>query len=118
MSKPILKHWLTQKLRRASYMWPPRKAAIKAGRVSRGKYRCASCEGEEFGPKDIQLDHVIPVVDEEVGWIDWNTYIDRLFCGEENFQVLCKPCHAAKTFFEQEIRKQVKQEKRKGDDDI
>lgn len=98
-------------------MWPPRKDAISAARLERGIYKCASCEGR-FGPKEIQLDHIIPVVDEETGFIDWNTYIDRLFCEEAGFQVLCKPCHEAKTFFEQEIRKQVKREKNKdiGDD--
>lgn len=115
---PILKHWLTNKLRRLSYQWPARKAAIQKARVSRGKYKCATCEGDQFGPKEIQLDHIIPVVDEEAGFIDWNTYIDRLFCIEDNFQVLCKPCHAAKTFFEQEIRKQVKREKNNQEEDI
>lgn len=118
MKKPVLKHWLTNKLRRLSYQWTPRKAVQKAARVSRGKYRCNSCLGENFGPTDIQLDHILPVIDEEIGFVDWNTYIDRLFCEEDNFQVLCKPCHASKTFFEQEIRKQVKREKVKEDDDI
>ena len=113
------KHWLVNKLRRLSYQWPERKAAIKNARISRGKYKCNSCSGENFGPKDINLDHIIPVIDEEQGFIDFNTYIDRLFCDEDNFQVLCKPCHATKTFFEQEIRKQVKQEKKKDiDEDI
>lgn len=114
---PILRHWLTNKLRRLSYQWPPRKQAIKNARIARGQYKCATCEGT-FGPKEIQLDHIQPVVDEEIGFIDFNTYIERLFCVEDNFQVLCKPCHAAKTFFEQEIRKQVKHEKRKDEEDI
>lgn len=112
-----IKNWLVQKLRRLSYQWPPRKAAIKKGRVSRGKYKCSICEGI-FGPKQIQLDHILPVIDEEMGFVDFNTYIERLFCEEDNFQILCKPCHAAKTFFEQEIRKQVKQEVKKEEEDI
>lgn len=116
-NSPVTRHWLTNKLRRLSYQWPPRKQAIKNARLDRGIYQCATCEGK-FGPKEIQLDHITPVVDEEIGWVDWNTYIDRLFCSEENFQVLCKPCHAAKTFFEQEIRKQVKRENKKEEDDI
>ncbi len=98
-------------------MWPPRKEAITNARVERGVYKCATCEGL-FGPKEIQLDHKIPVVDEEVGFVDFNTYIERLFCDVDNFQVLCRPCHATKTFFEQEIRKQVKQENRKEEEDI
>lgn len=115
--KPNLRHWLTNKLRRLSYQWAPRKQAIKDARLERGVYKCAICEGR-FGPKEIQLDHKIPVVDEEVGFIDWNTYIDRLFCDVDNFQVLCKPCHETKTFFEQEIRKQVKREKKEENEDI
>lgn len=114
---PNHRHWLTNKLRRLSYQWPPRKQAIVNARVERGVYKCATCEGL-FGPKEIQLDHKIPVVDEEIGFVDWNTYIERLFCDVENFQVLCKPCHETKTFFEQEIRKQVKREKNDKDDDI
>lgn len=117
-SKPVTRHWLTNKLRRLSYQWPPRKEAIRLARVARGKYRCNSCMGEDFGPKEIQLDHIIPVVDEEIGFVDWNTYIERLFCGVENFQVLCKPCHDTKTFFEQQIRKQVKREKNDEQEDI
>lgn len=98
-------------------MWPPRKEAIKNARVARGEYKCATCEGI-FGPKQIQLDHITPVIDEEQGFIDWNTYIDRLFCDTEGFQVLCRTCHSAKSFLENEIRKQVRHEKEKveGDD--
>jgi 5-methylcytosine-specific restriction endonuclease McrA len=117
-NKSRLRHFLTNKLRRISYQWPDRKKAIKDARVARGKYRCNSCLGENFGPKDIQLDHIIPVIDEEMGFIDWNTYIERLFCEVDNFQVLCKPCHSAKTFFEQEIRKQVKRENKKEEEEI
>jgi 5-methylcytosine-specific restriction endonuclease McrA len=116
-AKPNLRHFLTNKLRRISYQWAPRKQAIVNARVERGVYKCASCE-KLFGPKEIQLDHKIPVVDEEVGFTDWNTYIERLFCDVDNFQVLCIPCHEAKTFFEQEIRKQVKREKIDDEEDI
>lgn len=110
--KPNLEHWLKNKLRRASYMWPPRKEAIVNARVERGKYKCNSCENI-FGPKEIQLDHINPVINEEEGFVDWNTYIERLFCSTELFQVLCKPCHEMKTFFENEIRTQARQDKRK-----
>lgn len=116
MSKPVLKHFLVNKLRRISYQWSPRRQAIVRARVERGQYRCACCDGL-FGPKEINVDHIYPVVDEEDGFLDWNTYIDRLFCAVEGYQVLCKTCHGAKTFLEQEIRKQVKREKTKDEDD-
>ena len=114
--KPVMRHWLTNKLRRLSYQWPPRREAITRARTERGVYTCNICRGS-FGPKEIQLDHIHPVVDEEAGFIDWNTYIDRLFCDVDGFQVLCKTCHDAKTFLEKEIRKQVKHDKRKNEDD-
>lgn len=117
MSKvPNLRHFLTNKLRRISYQWPPRKTAIKRARIERGKYKCNICENI-FGPKEIQLDHIEPVVGYEDGFIDWNNYLERLFCAEEGFQVLCKPCHEAKTFLENQIRAQVKNDTN-GDEDI
>lgn len=112
-----LKDWLVQKLRRLSYQWPPRKEAKRAARVSRGKYKCAICEGEEFGPKQIVMDHIEPVIDPEEGFIDFNIYLKRLFCKKELFQVLCKSCHTSKTYLENEIRKQVRNEKAYKDED-
>lgn len=114
--KPNLRHFLTNKLRRISYQWAPRKQAIVNARLERGVYKCATCEGN-FGRTEIQLDHINPVIDEQVGFVDWDTYIDRLFCDVDNFQVLCKPCHETKTFFEQEIRKQVRKDKTQPEDD-
>lgn len=99
-------------------MWPPRKQAITKSRIERGKYRCALCKGEGFGPKEIQLDHVVPVIDEIDGFVDFNTYIERLFCAEEGFQTLCLSCHNTKTFYENEIRKQVKHSRKKEEDDL
>jgi 5-methylcytosine-specific restriction endonuclease McrA len=115
-SKPVLRHWLTQKLRRLSYSWPPRKEAIKEARVSRGKYKCHSCSGENFGPKEIQLDHTIPVIDPHTGFTTWDDYIERLFCDSDNFKILCIECHKAKTFRENLIRKSVKTENSPDDD--
>lgn len=77
----------------------------------RVEYRCAHC-GEWFMGKDIQVDHAEPVVDPEVGFVDWNTFIDRLFCPKENLTVLCKTCHKTKTDSEKaaavERRKKLK----------
>lgn len=109
-----LQHYLINKLRRISYAWPPRKEAIKKARVARGKYKCSSCGGEEFGPKDIQADHTIPVVDVHTGFTDFNSYIERLFCGVDGYSIMCRPCHAAKTFMENAVRTEVRHEKDKG----
>ncbi len=114
---PILRHWLTNKLRRLSYQWAPRKEAIKKARVSRGQYKCSSCEGL-FGPKHIQLDHTIPVIDPHEGFINWDDYIARLFCSTEGFSVMCIECHKIKTFRENSVRSMVKKEDKDNDGDI
>lgn len=108
--KTNLQHWLKQKLRRISYQFPERKEAIRSARVARGKYKCAMCKGENFGPKEIQLDHIHPVIDPHVGFVDWNTYIDRLFCDVSMWQILCRPCHNTKTDMENLVRDEVKRE--------
>lgn len=115
-----LQHWLVQKIRRISYQFPPRQAAIKRGRVARGKYRCALCLGENFGPKEIQLDHIEPVINPHEGFTDWNDYIARLFVDVDGWQICCLACHKIKSSYENEIRKQIKQENKKdeGDNDI
>lgn len=102
--------WLINKLRRLSYQWPARKEAIKKARIERGKYKCATCEGI-FGPKEIQADHIEPVIDPHTGFVDWNTYIDRLFCDTDLYQILCKGCHTIKSSFENYIRDDIKKEK-------
>ena len=76
-------------------MWPNRKKAMAAARIERGRYKCATCENI-FGPKEISLDHVAPVVP-VTGWDDWDGFLYRLFCEEQGFQVLCKTCHDNKT---------------------
>jgi 5-methylcytosine-specific restriction endonuclease McrA len=59
-------------------------------------YQCARCK-DEFTNKDVEVDHIVPVVDPSVGFVDWNTFIARLFTERENYQTLCKPCHKLKT---------------------
>jgi hypothetical protein len=82
--------------------------ALKNAKVSYGKYKCKICGGL-FGPREVALDHIDPVIDPEHGFIDWNTYIDRLFVAPEKYQVLCKAaCHKLKTAEENKIRKEVK----------
>lgn len=112
---PNLQHWLINKLRRISYQWPPRKAAKIKARVERGKYLCSSCGGI-FGPKEINMDHTIPVIDPHTGFTTWDDFINRLLCDEKNFSVKCKTCHGIKSSMENEIRRQVKQKDNPGDD--
>lgn len=69
-------------------------------------YRCAGCGGH-FINAAVAVDHIEPVVS-VTGFVDWNTYIERLFVEGDGFQVLCKECHKAKTDEENEKRKENK----------
>lgn len=105
--KVDLKSFIIGALRRATYRWPPRSNVFKAARRARGKYECVKCE-EIVGRKEIKMDHVLPVVDPAVGFVDWNTYIPRMYPLEDGFQPLCKTCHDAKTLVENAGRKRKK----------
>jgi len=91
-------------LRRASLMWKPINECRVNARRERGKYECAMCH-DLFGPKEVQIDHVHPVIDLIKGFTTWDDYIERLFCDVENLACLCKTCHAAKTASEVQMRK-------------
>lgn len=79
----------------------------------RVEFLCSTCKQWWMG-KDIQVDHAIPVVDPVVGFVNWDTYVDRLFCQKENLSVLCKTCHKTKTDAEKTIavlrRRRIKEE--------
>ena len=60
------------------------------------QYHCQCCQ--QWVPSgDIKIDHIIPVVDVKIGFVDWNTYIPRLWCAVSNLQRLCSACHDVKT---------------------
>jgi len=71
----------------------------------RVEFMCSSC-GEWHMGKNIQVDHIEPVVDPNAGFIDWNTFISRLFCDVDNLAVLCKICHEKKTNEEKRVAKE------------
>jgi 5-methylcytosine-specific restriction endonuclease McrA len=106
--------FVTSALRAASRRWPPKFKALKEAFIGRktnkktGKlamhYKCAKCK-KHFVATDVQVDHVLPVVDPKVGFVGWDSFIDRIFCEIENLQVLCKPCHKVKTEEEKAERK-------------
>ena len=107
------KSFITSVLRGGSRRWPPRNAVLnasktvkkinpKSGRMAQ-HYRCASCLGE-FPAKEVAVDHVNPVVEPSVGFVDWNTFITRLYCDEDNMQVLCDTCHDFKSSVERKQR--------------
>jgi hypothetical protein len=98
--------WLRSGLRSLSRKWPPVYEALAAAKVSykgdnkrrQYSYVCAMCAGE-FEGKSVRVDHVQPA-----GALackgDVGDFVERLFCSTDGLQVLCSPCHDAKTYQE------------------
>jgi 5-methylcytosine-specific restriction endonuclease McrA len=91
--------WLINNLRRISYRYPARYNTFNKAKIERGRYKCQLCS-VVVGRKDLAMDHVEPVVDPATGFVDWNTYIERLFVAEDGWQAICHECHAQKTLAE------------------
>jgi 5-methylcytosine-specific restriction endonuclease McrA len=109
-----IKSFITSTIRSGFRRWPEKFEVLKEAFVRKGinpktgrsaaLYRCSTCNGE-FSSKDIQVDHIEPVVDPIEGFKTWDEFISRLFCSKENLQVLCKECHLKKTKQEKDVRK-------------
>lgn len=98
-------------LRSASQRWPPRYECLnkakrgklinrKTGRLAE-HYVCKACK-QLFPAKEVQVDHVQPIINPITGFTSWDDVIRNMFCEETNLQVLCLDCHKNKT---QEERK-------------
>jgi 5-methylcytosine-specific restriction endonuclease McrA len=104
-------------LRSASQRWPVKykvlseafvgqKTNEKSGRLAK-HFKCNSCK-EDFPAKDVQVDHIKPIIDPVVGFSSWDDVVYNMFCERDNLQVLCKTCHNVKTKQEKEERKNAK----------
>jgi len=111
------KSFIVGALRRASSRWGPKNDAKGKARVRRGEYECALCktlgpatlppeEGKKRRRNNAAADHINPVVDPRIGFVDWNTFIERLFCEVDGFQILCHECHTVVTKEERMIAKE------------
>lgn len=69
-------------------------------------FECNGCGGH-FPQKDVNVDHIESVIDPATGFVDWDTYIKRLYCKADNLQVLCKGCHSIKSAAERKARAKV-----------
>lgn len=90
--------------------------------MERGFYLCACCKQivpatikDEKGKriKNAVVDHIDPIIDPAVGWVSYESLIERMFVEEDKLQVLCYACHKIKTDSEKAIAK----ERRTGDID-
>ena len=102
MNKALIT-FLKNNLRKISAKWGPIwKTKLKARRPHKGpnkrlkyEYQCFKCK-KYYPNKNVQVDHIIPVgkfseAKDMVG------YVERLFCCEDDLQVLCTKCHQCKT---------------------
>lgn len=103
--------FITSLLRSGTRRWAPISEVQRNARVARGLYECASCKNHvpptiRDGRKRVQnifVDHIDPIVDPEVGFVSWDTFIERMFCEVDNLQLLCKGCHDIKSASEREV---------------
>jgi len=85
-------------------------------------FQCALCGGW-FKGAHIAVDHINPVINPETSFVDWNTFLERLDCSEDNLQVVCSyakkeedakgtygrySCHTVKTAEERKVLKELK----------
>lgn len=113
-SEGRIKSFITSTLRGGLRRWPPKWETLKEAKVGKkineksGRlaehYKCASCK-KEYVSKDVEVDHIKPVVCPKKGFVSWDEFIKRLYCPKENLQCLCKKCHKEKTNQEKLKRK-------------
>jgi 5-methylcytosine-specific restriction endonuclease McrA len=72
-------------------------------KVDSVQYQCQSCN-QWVGSTLVSVDHIVPVISTADGFVDWNEFVNRLFCKKENLQRICDPCHDKKTHSEKVAR--------------
>jgi 5-methylcytosine-specific restriction endonuclease McrA len=105
LDKEDLKHILNV-LRRGTITWKKRGDCLRKDRKreylgqykngkekSRWVYRCQKCK-RFFDMASMEVDHI-----DEVGPFcgDFNRYVKRMYCSQDNLQSLCTDCHMKKT---------------------
>lgn len=105
-SEGRIKGFITSVLRSGARRWPPKyetlndayigqKVNEKTGRLAK-HYECNICKNT-FTSKEMEIDHIIPIVDPHFGFISWDLFIEKLYCSKANLQAICKTCHKNKT---------------------
>ena len=106
------KSFIVSSLRRTSARWGPKSVAKRSARHFEKLHNpsgrlvfhsvCAGCK-EVVPETTSSVDHIEPVIDPEKGFTTWDSYVERMFCEVEGFQVLCSDCHSIKTKKERAI---------------
>ena len=79
--------------------------AMHRAKKSPNQYECEKCQ-KVFKLREVQVDHIYPVVDPTVGWEDMSKFAARLFCASTLLRVLCQDvCHKAITLEQNKVRR-------------
>ena len=103
MTEPSFWSFIRSSLRQKSRWWKPiRECKINAKRDYKGsnkrqkfEYQCNLCKNW-FPEKDINVDHIEPAGSLNCA-DDLPGFVERLFCEQDNLQVLCIQCHDTKS---------------------
>ena len=106
MTESAFWSFIRSALRQKSRWWKPiTECKLQAKRAYKGtnkrqkfEYQCATCKGW-FPEKQINVDHIKPAGSLNCAQ-DLPGFVDRLFCEQDNLQVLCEKCHDIKTKLE------------------
>lgn len=108
MSESAFWTFIRSALRQKSRWWKPiTECKLKARRPYKGvnrrqkfEYQCNTCK-KWFPDKEINVDHIVGAGSLNCS-ADLAGFVDRLFCEQDNLQVLCETCHNTKTQLEKQ----------------
>lgn len=79
--------------------------AMHRAKLGSNQYRCEGCK-DIFKLREVQVDHIEPVVDPATGWRGLSEFAGRLYCPSSGLQVLCQDkCHLEKSKRENKERR-------------
>lgn len=108
MTESAFWSFIRSTLRQKSRWWKPiTQCKLESRRPYKGplkrqkfEYQCNSCK-QWFPEKKINVDHIIGAGSLNCG-ADLPGFVERLFCEQDNLQVLCEVCHNEKTQLEKQ----------------
>lgn len=108
MTESAFWSFIRSTLRQKSRWWKPiTQCKLESRRPYKGplkrqkfEYQCNSCK-KWFPEKKINVDHIIGAGSLNCG-ADLPGFVERLFCEQDNLQVLCEVCHNEKTQLEKQ----------------